>query len=973
MLTPQRKVWPGWSLSPGGGGVNQAKGSSLKASDGEKGKGVPNAVSGEPSMLHLGANGMAIDSSNLRDKVTQLEKELYEYQYNLGLLLIEKKEWNEKYEGLIQRLAEAKDTLKREQAAHLIAMSEIEKRENDLQNALGVEKQCVADLEKALQEMRAEDAEIKFTADSKLAEANALVTGIEEKSLEVEAKLRSADAKLAEISRKTSEIQRKSNDLEAREAALRRERLTFITERESQESIFSKQWEDLLEWERKLKEGEERVSDSLRMINQREDMANEKDRACKQKQKEVEESQRMIDIANLKLREKEDDIMSRLTTLKLKEKEHESLRKKLETKEEELMVLEEKLNTRERDEIQKLLEEHNRVLEEKKEELECEFEQKKKSINEELERRCLDVQKKEVELNHREEKFLKREQALEKKSDKVKEREEDLRLKLKDLKEREKSLKSEEKKLEVERKELLAQKEELLSVKALLEKERKDCEEQLLEICEEKDRLKVTDEERLEFIRVQSELKEQIEKCRLQKELLLKESEELKQQRQAFEKEWEELDNRKVDVERKLGEIIIQNEKFEKYKEYLEVLSEFEAVEIPPSKLIEEYADKEADGNASTQHNDTPNLAGSKSPFSGMSWIRKCTSRIFSLSPGKRADNHLVQDLNAKEEVTDKQDVFKEPSKESFGNDAEFSFAETSGCVNVDRFQRSDETGQEISFDNISNPNSNMQAVAEDSKTSEVKRGRGRPRGKAKVNRTRTMKQVVKDAETIFGTGMKPTDGEMQNGTAEGSTFMNPESRGESSLAEERGRPRKARKRDHDPSFELVADDTDDHSDSIVSERRRKRRQRPPAPVESRYNLRRRDGKGAGSGVSSELIKGKKGDPAGLDTREDVNHAKVAPTCSVIPANSNGEIAHVERHSNAADKMEGNIKGVRGTDLGMSEEVNGTPDRAAVDDECRGISQGNKGTAGNKDDNGEEFEHPGEVSVGKKIWDFLRT
>jgi hypothetical protein len=78
-------------------------------------------------------------------------------------------------------------------------------------------------LEKALREIQEERDQIKFTSETKLANADALVVGIGDKSLEVEEKLHAAEAKLAEVNRKSSE-------LEARESILQRECLSLTTE-----------------------------------------------------------------------------------------------------------------------------------------------------------------------------------------------------------------------------------------------------------------------------------------------------------------------------------------------------------------------------------------------------------------------------------------------------------------------------------------------------------------------------------------------------------------------------------------------------------------------------------------------------------------------------------------------------------------------------------------------------------------------
>ncbi|XP_059284174.1 protein CROWDED NUCLEI 2-like [Lycium ferocissimum] len=156
----------------------------------------------------------------LLQNIANLEKQLFDYQYNMGLVLIEKNEWTSKYDELRQELAQLHESLNRQQSAHLISIAQVEKREQNLRNASASKKQCVLHLEKALRQTHAEREQIKLASETELADARAVAVAYQDKSLEQQGKSHAANAKLAEANKMNFEFERKLRELKYGKACL---------------------------------------------------------------------------------------------------------------------------------------------------------------------------------------------------------------------------------------------------------------------------------------------------------------------------------------------------------------------------------------------------------------------------------------------------------------------------------------------------------------------------------------------------------------------------------------------------------------------------------------------------------------------------------------------------------------------------------------------------------------------------------
>lgn len=310
------------------------------------------------------------------------------------------------------------------------------------------------------------------------------------------------------------------------------------------------------------------------------------------------------------------------------------------------------------------------------------------------------------------------------------------------------------------------------------------------------------------------------------------------------------------------------------------------------------------------------------------------------------------------------------------------------------------------SVDEQSYMDSKPQEIAEDSQHSDLKSGRRKPVKKrgAGVNRTRSVKAVVEDAEVFLGETPKGNEDEQPNGNAEDFFHIKEESRGDSGLAE-KGTISIGRKRRHAHTSgttvsEQDADVSEARSDSVTAGGRRKKRQTvAPAvqtPGEKRYNLRRPK-TGAAARALPDLTKEKEKEAeGGVGTVEEASNPDVVIATSLGAASENGKSAHlvqvttlesvVEVHEFSSDRIV-RLETATETDGGnaattkseenveLSEEVNGITEGAAEYGDEDGYETEVGADDGNveEDEDDEGAEHPGEVSIGKKLWHFFTT
>ncbi|KAK7386341.1 hypothetical protein VNO78_26507 [Psophocarpus tetragonolobus] len=490
------------------------------------------------------------DKAALISYIAKLEAELYDHQHHMGLLILEKKDLASKFEQL-KALAESSELMhKHDSAINKSALTESRRCEESLKKTVSVKDACIASLEKALHELRTENAETKVAAESKFAEARQLIDEAQNKFTEAEDKVRAAESLQEETNRYRNVAERKLRDIEAREDNLRRQIISFKTDCDEKDKEMILERQSLSERQKGLQQEQERLLQSQSLLNQREENILSRSQELNRLQKELEDTKMKIEKEHEVLHDEKTSLKLMEASLIQQEEELAKWKTELSKKEQELHEFQAKLSNRESDETRKVIADQEAVLRTKKYNLEVELQMQRKLVESEIEEKRRAWELKEVDLKHCEDQILERRHDLEVLSRSLSEKEKDLKDLSSALEEKDQRLSAAEKEFELNKVLLLKEKDNIELAKQDLQKSLTSLENKIKQVDIEKERLEAMRSETGDMSILEVKLKEEIDLVRSQKFELLAEADKLEAEKAKFEAEWELLDEKKEELQK---------------------------------------------------------------------------------------------------------------------------------------------------------------------------------------------------------------------------------------------------------------------------------------------------------------------------------------------------------------------------------------------------------------------------------------
>ncbi|XVF61418.1 hypothetical protein PTKIN_Ptkin08bG0127900 [Pterospermum kingtungense] len=515
--------------------------------------------------------GFDEESIKKRDKaaliayIAKLEAELFDHQHHMGLLILERKELVAKYEQIKASVEASEIMHKRDQAAHMSALVEAKKREDGLKKVLGVEKECVASIEKALHEMRAESAESKVAAESRLAEAHIMIEDAQKKFTEAEAKFHAAKSLQVEAGLSQRTVERKLQEIEAREDDLTRRITSFKNDCDAKEKEIILERQLLSERQKIVQQEHERLLDGQASLNAREEYIFNRTQELNQLEKDLEASRADVEKERRALKDEKSNLELALASLSKREEviiEREAL---LSKKEQELLVSQEKLAKKESDELRKVIASHDIVFKTRKSEFEAELEMRQKKVEDEIDTKRRAWELKEMDIKNREGLISEREHDFEVQLRMLGEKEKDAAEKLSVIDEREKNVTAFERELELKKAFLEKEKEEISKIKLELQKSLSSLEDKRNQVDCAKEKLEAMRSETHELSTLELKLKEELDLVRAHKLELIADADRLKIEKAKFETEWELIDEKREELRREAARVCEEREAVSKF------------------------------------------------------------------------------------------------------------------------------------------------------------------------------------------------------------------------------------------------------------------------------------------------------------------------------------------------------------------------------------------------------------------------